>query len=135
MRKIILLLACVFALAFSAATYAQWGSGWQIPVGAEKEKTPLKPSADVLKKGKGLFDANCARCHGPEGKGDGKESDPQNPAADLTDPFRGDLNPDGVMFNRVASGKPPVMPAFKDQLSKDEIWLVVEYAKSLRKPG
>ena len=78
-------------------------------------------------------DARCARCHGTQGKGDGKESDPNNPAADLTDTFRADLNPDGVMFHRVTSGKPPVMPAFKSQLTPQEIWTVVAYAKALRK--
>ena len=131
MTRTILLLACL-GLFVSASAYAQWGSGWTIPAGAEKEVSPVKPSADVLQRGKTIFDARCARCHGPEGKGDGKESDPSNPAADLTDPFRADLNPDGVMFHRIASGKTPVMPAFKSQLTPEEIWTVVEYAKSLR---
>jgi mono/diheme cytochrome c family protein len=132
MKNATLLLTFVFAFVFSLAASAQWGSGWTIPAGAEKEVSPVKPTADVLKKGKGIFDARCARCHGPEGKGDGKESDPTNPAADLTDAFRADLNPDGVMFHRVVNGKPPVMPAFKGQLSETEIWTVVQYAKSLR---
>ena len=134
MKKAALLLACVFALVYSIAAYAQWGSGWTIPVGAEKEVNPVKVSADVLKRGKSIFDQRCASCHGPEGKGDGTESDPTSPAADLTDSFRADLNPDGVMFHRVANGKPPVMPAFEGQLPADEIWTVVHYAKSLRKP-
>lgn len=134
MKRTILLLACL-GLAFSVSAFAQWGSGWTIPAGAEKEVSPVKPGADVLKSGKTIFDARCARCHGAEGKGDGKESDPSNPAADLTDPFRADLNPDGVMFHRVANGKPPAMPAFKSQLTSEEIWTVVQYAKSLRKPS
>jgi mono/diheme cytochrome c family protein len=134
MKRASLLLACAFAFIFSLTAYAQWGSGWTIPAGAEKEVSPVKPGAEVLKRGKGIFDARCARCHGPEGKGDGKESDPTSPAADLTDSFRADLNPDGVMFHRVANGKAPVMPAFKGQISNDEIWTVVQYAKSLRKP-
>jgi mono/diheme cytochrome c family protein len=86
----------------------------------------------VLKQGQSIFEARCVRCHGPKGLGDGKESDPKAPAADLTDPFRADLNPDGVMFHRVAGGKPPAMPAFKSLLSPEEIWAVVAYAKSLR---
>ena len=125
-------LSCVFGLSLTAAVGAQWGAGWTIPAGAEKEVSPVKASAAVLKEGKSIFDARCARCHGPAGKGDGKESDPQSPAADLTDAFRADLNPDGVMFHRVANGKPPAMPAFKSQLTPQEIWTVVAYAKSLR---
>jgi mono/diheme cytochrome c family protein len=126
-------LSCVVVLTSSISAAAQWGSGWTIPAGAEKELSPVKESPAVLKQGKSIFDARCAGCHGAQGKGDGKESDPNNPAADLTDPFRADLNPEGVMFHRVANGKPPVMPAFKSQLKPDEIWAVVAYARSLRK--
>jgi mono/diheme cytochrome c family protein len=129
-------LSCVFLLTLTISAAGQkWGSGWTIPEGAEKEVSPVKESAAVLKQGKSIFDARCARCHGPQGKGDGKESDPNNPAADLTDTFRAELNPDGVMFHRVTSGKPPAMPAFKSQLTPQEIWTVVAYAKSLRKPS
>jgi mono/diheme cytochrome c family protein len=114
----ITVLSCVFGLSLTAVVGAQWGAGWTIPAGAEKEVSPVKASAAVLKEGKSIFDARCARCHGP--------------AADLTDAFRADLNPDGVMFHRVANGKPPAMPAFKSQLTAQEIWTVVAYAKSLR---
>jgi hypothetical protein len=85
----ITVLSCVFGLSLTAVVGAQWGAGWTIPAGAEKE-------------------------------------------TDLTDAFRADLNPDGVMFHRVANGKPPTMPAFKSQLTAQEIWTVVAYAKSLR---
>jgi mono/diheme cytochrome c family protein len=132
MRTRAAILTSVMAVWLCAVVSAQWGSGWTIPAGAEKDVNPVKADAGVLKQGKSLFDANCARCHGPEGKGDGKESDPQNPAADLTDPFRADLNPDGVVFHRIASGKPPIMPAFKSQLSEQQIWTLVAYVKSLR---
>ena len=106
---------------------------WQIPEGAAAEKSPLKPAPDVLKRGRGTYVANCQKCHGAEGKGDGPDSDPRMPAADLTDGFRAELNPDGVLYYRIFNGKPPVMPAFKSTLTKDEIWPVVEYIKSIRK--
>jgi len=106
---------------------------WQTPEGAAAEKSPLKPSPDVLKQGRGTYVTNCQKCHGPEGKGDGPDSDPRMPAADLTDGFRAELNPDGVLYYRIFNGKPPVMPAFKSSLTKDQIWPVVEYIKSIRK--
>ena len=62
--------------------------------------------------------SNCQKCHGPEGKGDGPDSDPRMPAADLTDGFRAELNPDGVLYYRIFNGKPPVMPAFKSSLTQ-----------------
>lgn len=134
MRNLTVLLMSAFVIALCTAISAQY-SGWSIPATAKDEKSPLTSSADVLAKGKDLFTKNCQRCHGAQGKGDGPESDPKEPAADLSDEFRAPLNPDGVMFYRVLNGHPTSMPAFKDTLSKDEIWTVVEYAKSLRKPA
>ena len=127
------LLACGLALGLSVGAFAQWGTGWDIPAGAEKEESPLAPTTDVLKRGKGVFERSCRKCHGPEGKGDGPDSDPRNPAADLTDEQLINDNPGGVMFYRVWNGRPRVMPAFKSQFTRDEVWAVVEHVKSLAK--
>lgn len=113
----------------------QSAQGWQIPETARDEKSPLTPTADVLKKGKAIYSTQCQKCHGPEGKGDGPDGDPEHRPGDLTDASRASRNPDGVMFYKAWNGrKEPKMPAFKSSLTKDEVWRVVEYAKSLRKP-
>ena len=62
------------------------------------------------------------------------DGDPQMMPADLTDPFRAPLNPDGTLFYKITNGKGNDMPAFKDKMTKDQIWSVVEYIKTLRKP-
>ena len=126
-------LAVICAFAFCTVVYGQY-AGWTVPATAKAEKSPLKPSADIVKRGRGLFTAQCQKCHGPQAKGDGPDSNPQAPAADLTDEFRYELNPEGVVFHKIAGGHPPEMPAFKDQLKPDEIWQVVAYVMSLRKP-
>lgn len=126
------IVAAVLATALAVTASAQY-AGWTIPEGGKDEKSPAKASADVMKKGKALFVSNCQKCHGPEGKGDGPDSSPKEPAADLTDPFRIDLNPDGILYYKVWNGHPPAMPAFKSKLTKDETWTLVEYLKSLRK--
>src|SRR5262249_36330214 len=125
-------LALLFALSLGVAVTAQY-QGRTIPEGGKDEKSPLKLSADTIKKGKSLFGSNCVKCHGPEGKGDGPDSDPTEPAADLTDEFRADLNPDGVLYYKIWNGHPPQMPAFKSKLTKNDVWTLVEYVKSLRK--
>jgi mono/diheme cytochrome c family protein len=52
----------------------------------------------------------------------------------LTNPKRADRNPDGVVFYKVSNGRRnPKMPAFKEELSKDQIWSVVAYVQTLRK--
>jgi mono/diheme cytochrome c family protein len=125
--------AVVVALILGLATgvTAQY-QGWTIPDGAKDEKSPVKNAADAAKKGKTLFAANCAKCHGPLGKGDGPDS---KEAADLTDEFRTDLNPEGVLFYKVWNGHASNMPAFKSKLTKDEVWSLVEHLKQLRAPG
>jgi mono/diheme cytochrome c family protein len=109
-------------------------NGWQIPETARDEKSPLSATPAVLKKGKSLYDSHCQKCHGPLGKGDGPDGDKEHPPADLTDASRAARNTDGVLFYKIWNGrKDPKMPAFKSELSKDEVWVAVEYAKSLRK--
>jgi mono/diheme cytochrome c family protein len=128
----VVVLVVVFAAAALAS--AQGGSGWTIPASGRTEESPLKPTPDVLKKGKSVFNSKCKRCHGPEGKGDGPESDPDEPAADLTDAERAKVNPDGVLFYKIWNGRSkPKMPAFKSEMTRDDVWAVVEYVKTLRK--
>lgn len=136
MRKSASLLIAGVAFLCAVVVSAQGGNGWQIPQAGRDESSPLKPTADVLKKGKSVFGSRCQKCHGPEGKGNGPDSDPDEPAADLTDASRAAVNPDGVLFYKIWNGrKSPKMPAFKTDLSKDEVWSAVEYIKTLRKPA
>jgi mono/diheme cytochrome c family protein len=81
----------VASMASASAQYA----GWLIPAGGKNEKSPMSSVADAATKGKALFLANCARCHGPEGKGNAR---PGEYSADLTDDLRTELNTEGVLF-------------------------------------
>jgi mono/diheme cytochrome c family protein len=133
MRKLTAMLTFSLAFVMSLALSAQY-AGWTIPAGGKDEKSPLKPSADVTKKGKDLFASNCQKCHGPLGKGDGPDSAKDSPAADLTDEFRFELNPEGVVYYKITNGHPPEMPAFQSKLTPNDTWAVVNYVMSLRKP-
>ena len=112
--------------------------GWLIPDGGKDEKSPMASVAGAAARGKALFLSNCARCHGPEGKGDGSDA---SYAADLTDDLRTGLNTEGVLFYKVWNGhaiqlrtQVDDMPAFEGKLSKSDVWTIVEYLKVLRTP-
>jgi mono/diheme cytochrome c family protein len=110
------------------------GKGWTIPAGAAQEANPLQATPDVIDKGKKLFGDKCQKCHGTAGKGDGPDADPDSPPDDLSDSSRAARNPDGVMFYKIWNGrKSPKMPKFGDELSKEDVWAVIHYAKTLRK--
>jgi mono/diheme cytochrome c family protein len=132
MKVLLLLCASLFA---AGAQYP----GWWVPPGGVDEKSPLTATPATIARGKELFAANCARCHGPDGKGSGPES---AYAADLTDDLRIELNTEGVLFykiwkGRVSYGKGPRedMPSFEGRLEKAQVWALIEYLKVLRTPG
>jgi mono/diheme cytochrome c family protein len=110
-------------------------SGWQIPPDADTLKSPLTVDDKVLAQGKAIFKDKCERCHGPAGLGDGPDADPDAMGdMDLTVAKRAARNPDGVVFHKVMNGRrKPKMPAFKEELTPEQVWAVVAYAQSLRR--
>jgi mono/diheme cytochrome c family protein len=121
----------------AAAPQSNAAGGWDLPPNADQEKNPNPVTPVVLNAGKALFRKNCERCHGAEGKGDGPDADPEHMEdMDLTNPRRADRNSDGVVFYKVWNGrKKPKMPPFKEELTKDQVWSVVAYSQTLRKPA
>jgi mono/diheme cytochrome c family protein len=109
--------------------------GWQLPPDADTKQSPLTVDAKVLAAGKAVFKDKCTRCHGPAGIGDGEDADPDHREdMDLTNPKRADRNADGVVFYKVMNGRRrPKMPAFKEELTEQQIWSVVAYVQTLRK--
>ncbi len=140
MRRLVPVLALVVLFAAAAAArqaQPSSSSGWQLPPDADETKNPLTVDAKLLATGKAIFGDKCRKCHGPGGLGDGPDADPDaTENMNLTDPKRADQNSDGIVFYKVSNGRRrPKMPAFKDELSKEQIWAVVSYVQTLRKPG
>jgi mono/diheme cytochrome c family protein len=111
------------------------GNGWTLPPDAADTKNPLTVDAKLIESGKAVYKEKCERCHGPGGLGDGKDAEPEHQEdMDLTNPRRTERNSDGVVFYKVMNGrKVPKMPAFKDELTKEQVWAVVAYAQTLRR--
>jgi cbb3-type cytochrome c oxidase subunit I len=79
-----------------------------------------------------VFAANCASCHGPAGKGDGKASASLLPKpANLTDARFSDQRLSSVLWNGVAGS---AMPPWR-QLPTEDLRAVIAYIQSLHVPG
>ena len=98
-------------------------------------KDPLPPTPENLAKGKELFNANCAPCHGTSGAGNGPAASSLNPKpADFMTPIHAKL-PDGYWFWRISVGGTvapfkdvgSAMPPWEGALNEQQRWLVVLY--------
>lgn len=111
-----------------------------MPAVTEKEhiSNPFAGDPKAIAAGENIFDKNCAVCHGENAKGDIGPS--------LTDKVflyaEGDV-PDDDYFEIINNGTTPGMIEegrtakggmipFKDTLSKDEIWSVIAYIRSIQ---
>ena len=129
------MIAAVIAAAPTPGQAAPSKGGWTLPPEADSTKNPLTVDAKLLATGKAIFKDKCQKCHGATGKGDGPDADPDaQEDMDLTRADRAAKNPEGVIFFKAWNGrKKPKMPAFKDELSKEQVWAVVAYVQTLRK--
>ena len=94
----------------------------------------------MIARGKEIYAAKCALCHGDkgDGKGPGAVNLPLKPA-DLTDAKMVAEMPGNFWFWRVSEGglvepfksKGSVMPAWKGELSTNDRWAVIAYAHTL----
>jgi mono/diheme cytochrome c family protein len=139
MRRLIgSIVAGIWLLALGVAIEGQGQNpdeGWKVPATAAAEKPPFPVNDATLAAGKKVFTSKCERCHGPKGEGDGVDADIDlTKRMDLTRADRATANPAGVVFYKVWHGKQdPRMPAFEDQLTREQAWAAVLYAQTLRK--
>ncbi|HUG14461.1 MAG TPA: copper resistance protein CopC [Thermomicrobiales bacterium] len=95
---------------------------------------PIPRTAQSVALGHELYLARCSSCHGPDGEGDGPLAPTlERPPANFTEQHL-DVHTDGDLYWWIENGITPVMPAFGDELSDDEMWHIVNYIRSLRDP-
>jgi len=109
-------------------------NGWQLPPTADEEKNPFAGDPKAVAAGKVLYGKTCQKCHGPGGKGDGPDADPDAMQdMDLTTAKRAARNADGIVFYKIWNGRAkPKMPAQKNDLTKEQVWQIVSYTQTLR---
>ena len=102
---------------------------WMAPPAAAQRKNPVRADKASIARGKKIFAANCASCHGANGKGDG-------PAGKTLKPKPSDLaamapqHPPGDLAWKIENGR-GAMPAWKGTLQPNQIWDVVNFLQAL----
>ncbi len=83
----------------------------------------LSTTSEEMAAGRAVYEAECAECHGVDGRGDGQTQD-------LTDQQRMSQLSAQELESAVAAGQGS-MPGFADKLSESERWAAVSYIRSL----
>jgi copper transport protein len=108
------------------------------PVGTPEPDypNPVEVNAGSLAQGKVLYEANCIACHGPQGKGDGPVGLTLNPRpADLSIHTEPGVHTDAMLYEWISDGYlNTAMPAFRNALSDEERWSLVNYIRTLYAP-
>ena len=124
-RRIPVLLLLVLALpAWLAAE-----TPWIAPPAEAARENPREATGDSIARGREIFLADCAPCHGEGGRGDGEMADVlPEPPQDLirTTPSQSD----GTLQWKIRTGQVP-MPEYEADYSSDEIWDLVNFIRTL----
>jgi mono/diheme cytochrome c family protein len=105
--------------------------GGQTAAQPSQVQNPVAADQRSVDAGKATYAANCAKCHGDTGHGDGPLAAALNPKPlDLT--VHVGLHPDGQLFDWITNGVPrSQMPAWKGSLTPSQRWDVINYLRSL----
>ena len=105
-------------------------------IAGQPEAAPLVPAGAELD-GAALYARHCAACHGNSGGGDGWNAPNLGVAPTVhSDPTAMSVRPDDTLYDGIAAGgfvldKSPLMPAFVDLLSRDQIRALVAHIRTL----
>lgn len=121
--KMLILAAGVTVMSFVLAAWSFTGtvSAAEAPAGTA-EKNPFAGKPEAIKAGEKIFDDKCSECHmdGTGGAG-----------PNLTDDEWIYGGSDAEVFETISRGRKGGMPSWKSELSKDDIWKVVAFIRSI----
>lgn len=106
---------------------------WVAPAEYQNMKNPYAGIDDKEKIGRIIYSKQCKFCHGSKGKGDGNQANlVETPVADLTVASVKDQT-DGSLYYKIVTGRDD-MPTFEKIITDGEdLWLVINYIRSLGK--
>ena len=116
----LLLLSLTATAGLYAGTPAAAGTGAAV----QDVKNPYEGKLEAVKEGDKIFDAKCSECHmdGTGGAG-----------PNLTDDTWVYGGSDAEVFETISRGRKGGMPSWKSELSKDDIWKVIAFIRSIHR--
>jgi putative copper export protein/mono/diheme cytochrome c family protein len=129
------LVLLVAALGLSAAA----APAWRDRILAQQALTrtnPIPDTAESRATGQALYQENCLPCHGPAGLGNGPVGlTLRPPPANLQVHMVPGVHTDAQIFEWITNGFPnSPMPAFREALTEDQRWHVMNYIRTLVPP-
>ncbi|MFQ3568695.1 MAG: c-type cytochrome [Aggregatilineales bacterium] len=92
----------------------------------------LHYSAEQIERGRAVYQAACADCHGERGRGDGpRAAELAGSVGDLTDQAVMAVLSDETIYAIIAEGIGDGMPAFADDLTEEEMRAAAAYTRTL----
>ena len=99
---------------------------------AERIRSPLQATADVLKQGETLYFVFCAQCHGKHHDGNGTVGQSFAPLPEDLRSAKVQALSDGVLFKEISYGIPQGrQPPLATTIAAADRWRIIAYVKSL----
>ena len=106
----------------------------EVPEDYVEAKNDVGYTISAIDAGGPLYAENCARCHGPIGLGDGEAAGDLTPSPALLGHLvQQPIAVDQYLLWSISEGGREfgtAMPAFKDELTQDEIWQIIAYLRA-----
>ena len=117
-------------VAAGGAAFLYYESDWRVPAEMKNLQNPVPANSESIGAGMMIYMDRCQNCHGENGDGQGPKAEklsvaPQN----FTDAHAMSTLTDGELFWKITHGRRP-MPGFKDKLTDEERWQVVDYIRT-----
>ncbi|MGI9422848.1 MAG: c-type cytochrome [Hyphomicrobiaceae bacterium] len=105
-----------------------------VPKAYVNAQSPLKPLKADITLGGALYAQHCGSCHGKSGMGDGEAGKSLTPSpALLAWLIQRPVAVDEYLLWTISDGGAAFktdMPAFKDTLSREEVWRIIAYMRA-----